>query len=67
MNEFEERITADTPSVIFFDVIKRKPSKTFKDSTVKAKMKNRAKKEELVFSEMFWGCSLHIPISIRQE
>ena len=45
----EERIIADTPAVKFFNAIKWEPLKTFKDSAVKAKMKNKAKRRSLSF------------------
>ena len=49
MDQFEKRLTTNTPDELFFSPIKREPLKAFKDSCIKSKLKSDGKTKELAF------------------
>ena len=55
MGEFERRITTDAPAIKFFDLIKREPLKTFKETAIKAKVKINGKVKKLAFQRDVLG------------
>eukprot|EP00794_Sanderia_malayensis_P020967 gene20967-biopygen15473 len=55
MKEFERRLTTDAPAVKFFDLIKKEPLKTLKETAVKAKVKINGKVKVLAFQRDVLG------------
>ena len=55
MSAFEDRIKMESPETGFFSPIKREPLKTFKNSTVKTKVKSQGKTKELTFQRDILG------------